>query len=315
MGCDNALVMFLLSTLFDKKKKMVYSFYYSPFSSVVSPQLHLNCAKICGFARIFLLLPFRFLSAINFKMAATSYDRDTAVKAAEENYSLRKRLARMEWEEEKLRREVEYESRIEEAADTGANDRMRSRNSALQNEIAGLESQLKELRMVNVTDLQHKYTRLDNRRAYLLNEIAGLRRILANQSKDVKRATQTVNSQHELRRQNNEQHASSLDDIQMFRKKRESLAVETQRLIAKEHRLTKELETLPVPGEDQEVAASRLREDNEKKDHIIAQLEGSLKEKQLRAGAQPLESNPVADIQHLREEYVQLNDQLKRRRH
>ncbi|CAG9583574.1 hypothetical_protein_-_conserved [Leishmania major strain Friedlin] len=243
-------------------------------------------------------------------MAATSYDRDAAVKVADENYSLRKRLARMEWEE-KQRRAAEYESRFEGAVDTSANDRMRSRNSALQDEIAGLESQLKELQMINVTDLQHEYTRLDNRRAYLLNEIAGLRRILANQSKEVKRATRSVNSQHELRRQNNEQHAASIEDIQMFRKKRESLAEETQHLIAKERQLMSELETLPAPGEDEEFVASRLREDNEKKDHIIAQLEATLKE-QMKAGAQLPEANSAVDIQHLREEYVRLNDQLKR---
>ncbi|CAM72657.1 conserved hypothetical protein [Leishmania infantum JPCM5] len=256
--------------------------------------------------------PCIFLSAISSNMAATSYDRDAAVKVAEENYSLRKRLARMEWEEEKQRRAAEYESRFEGAVDTSANDRMRSRNSALQDEIAGLESQLKELQMINVTDLQHEYTRLDNRRAYLLNEIAGLRRILANQSKEVKRATRSVNSQHELRRQNNEQHAASIEDIQMFRKKRESLAEETQHLIAKERQLMSELETLPAPGEDQEVMASRLREDNEKKDHTIAQLEATLKEKQLKAGTQLAEANSAVDIQHLREEYVRLNDQLRR---
>ncbi|CAJ1037523.1 hypothetical protein Q4I32_007781 [Leishmania shawi] len=252
------------------------------------------------------------MSAATAKMAATGYDRDIAVKVAEENYSLQKRLARMEREEQQQRRAADYDSRFEGTADTIANDRMRRRNNALQDEIAELESQLRELQMINIIDLQHEYTRLDNRRAYLLNELAGLRRILANQRKDVKRATRTVNSQHELRRQNSVEHASSIEDIQMFREKRESLAKETQHLIAKERHLKSKLETLPAPGEDHEVVASRLREDNEKKDYTIARLEATLKEEQQKADAQFAEANSSDDIQRLREEYVQLNDQLRR---
>ncbi|KAG5488452.1 hypothetical protein JIQ42_00059 [Leishmania sp. Namibia] len=245
-------------------------------------------------------------------MAATSYDRDVAVRVAEENYSLRKRLTQMDREDEQQRRAAEYGSRFEGTVDKSANDRIQRRNNALQKEIEGLENQLKELQMINVTDLQHEYSRLGNRRAYLLNEIAGLRRILANQSKEVKRATRTVNDQHELRRQNTEQHAALNADIQMFRQKRESLAKETQRLIAKERHLMSELDALPAPGEDQEAMASRLREDNEKKDRTIARLEATLKEEQQRASAHLAEANLIDAIQDLREEYVQLNERLKR---
>ncbi|KAK7196712.1 hypothetical protein NESM_000610600 [Novymonas esmeraldas] len=244
--------------------------------------------------------------------AAASCDRVVAVEVAEEHFSLQKRLAKMEREAEQQRQAAEYESRFDGTVDTSVNDRTRRRNIALQEEIAGLEGQLKELQMINVTDLQHEYTRLDNRRAHLLNEIAGLRRVLANQSKEVRRATRTVNDQHELRRQNNEHHASSNADIHMFREKRESLAKETQRLIAKERRLVTELESLPAPGEDHEVVAGRLREDNVKKDQTIARLEATLKEEQKKSGAHPVEADPADDIQHLREEYVRLNDQVKR---
>ncbi|KAG5463884.1 hypothetical protein LSCM1_00057 [Leishmania martiniquensis] len=271
-----------------------------------------RCAAARHFRSTFSVLPICFLSAASSDMAATSYDRDVAVRAAEENYSLRKRLAQMDRENEEQRRAAEYQSRFEGTIDKSVNDRMRRRNNALQEEIEGLESQLKELQMINVTDLQHEYARLDNRRAYLLNEIAGLRRILANQSKEVKRATRTVNDQHELRRQNNEHYASLNADIQMFRKKRESLAKETQRLIAKEGHLMAELDALPAPGEDQEAMTSRFREDNEKKDRTIARLEATLKEEQQKAGARLAEASIADAIQHLREEYVQLNEQLKR---
>lgn len=177
-----------------------------------------------------------------------------------------------------------------------------------------METQLKELQTINVAELQHEYQRLDGRRAHLLNEIASLRRVIANQSKDVRRATRAVNGQQELRRQNNEHHASSNADIQMFKDRREALAKETQRLIRQERHLEAELETLPASGEDNEAVANRLKEDNAKKDQIIERLEATLRDMQQTNLQEGAAAYPADDLEHLREEYVRLNDKLKQSR-
>ncbi|KPA79899.1 hypothetical protein ABB37_04965 [Leptomonas pyrrhocoris] len=250
-------------------------------------------------------------------MANTRFNADVAAEAAEEHYSLQKRLVRLEAEEEQQKQAAEQAARYEDSVDTSGVDRARRRNSALREEIAKLEVQLKELQTINVADLQHEYQRLDGRRAHLLNEIASLRRVIANQSKDVRRATRAVNNQRELHRQNDEHHASSNADIQMFKDKRETLAQETQRLIRKERHLGLELETLPAAGEDSEAVTSRLRDDNAKKDQTIERLEATLREKQQQKQQQANTeqspaATPVDELKRLREEYVRLNDRLKR---
>lgn len=239
------------------------------------------------------------------------YDAGVAAEVAEENYSLQKRLARLEAEEEQHRQAAEQAARYEDSVDTSGVDRARRKNNALKEEIAKLEAQLKELQTINVSELQHEYQRLDGRRAHLLNEIASLRRVIANQSKDVRRATRAVNDQQEMRRQNNEHHASSNADIQMFKDRRESLAKETQRLIRKERHLDSELETLPACGEDSEAVVSRLKEDNAKRDQTIERLEAALSEKQHADSQQAPAANPADNLEQLREEYVRLNDELK----
>ncbi|KAL7695088.1 hypothetical protein NQL31_000462 [Lotmaria passim] len=244
-------------------------------------------------------------------MTSVGYDPGVAAEATEENYSLQKRLARLEAEEEQQRQAAEEAARYEESVDTSGVDRARRRNNALREEITKLEAQLKELQTINVAELQHEYQRLDGRRAHLLNEIASLRRVIANQSKDVRRATRAVNDQQELRRQNNEYHASSNADIQMFKDKREALAKETQRFIRKERHLESELVALPASEEDSEAVASRLREDNAKKDQTIERLEAALREKQLSRSQKSLVATTADELAQLREEYVRLNDQLK----
>ncbi|KPI88186.1 hypothetical protein ABL78_2690 [Leptomonas seymouri] len=248
-------------------------------------------------------------------MTTTRFNTDVAAEVAEENYSLLKRLVRMEAEEEQQKLVVEQAARFEGSVDTSGVERARRKNSALQEEIAKLEMQLRELQTINVSELQHEYQRLDGRRAHLMNEIASLRRIIVNQSKDVRRATRAVNDQQELRKLNHEQHASLNEDIQMFKEKREALSKETQRLIHKERRLELKLESLPTSSEDSEAVAIRLREDNAKRAQTIERLEATLREKQQQQQQTSAEQNSAvaaaADLERLREEYVHLKDQLK----
>lgn len=239
-------------------------------------------------------------------------DESLAVQTADDNDTLRLRVKRLD-EDEQRNNTV----KTVEPLDTTSADRLKSKIGALRQDIADLEQELTELRLVNVTALKNQYQRLDNKRAHLNNENTSLRNVLANQSRDVRRATNTVNAFQEVRRQNEEQNASAKDDVRMFRERRAALMKESKQLNRKEARLQSELESIPVTAEALEMELERLAMENAKKSVDAEELESELAE--LRAqqadGAHEEEerrlSTSAADVADMRREYVELKEQLR----
>lgn len=242
-------------------------------------------------------------------------EQSLAVQAAEENTALRIRMKRLEDDEHRNH----VNDKPGETLDTTSADRLRAKNNSLRDEIAELQQELSELRNVNVTELYHQYRRLDNKRAYLNNENASLRNVLANQRKDVRRATNNVKAYQEARRQNEEQNTSAKDDVKMFKERREALQEETHKLNRKEARLQNELASMPAPGEDMEAERRKLTDDNAKKGARIAELERLVDALTAEKGARQPHgegddgsgSNASStDVADLRREYVDLKEQL-----
>lgn len=277
---------------------MVRIFYHRKDSILLSP-----------FSAILTAHPAAFI-----RFSGMAYSHQVAVDAAEENYSLQTRLSALVEEEEQIQKTQEKYARLEEPLDTSALDKTKGKNYSLVAEIGNLEHELASLRTINVTELYHEYKRLDVRRGFLSNEVASLRRVLANQSKDVRRATQAVNDHHKLRKENDEHQATAKADTQMFKEKRDELTSETHMLLRKERRLEAELESLPAPGESYEAMARRLNEDNGKKDATIENLTANLVVEQQRYETAKADANNADEIRRLRDEYVRLNEILKQKR-
>lgn len=190
--------------------------------------------------------------------------------------------------------------------DTAGVDDLKSRNTAIQKEVADLERELQESRLVNVTELSHEYQRLESRRAYLYNENAGLRNIIAHQSREVKRATREVNAQQEIRRANDDYNATAKSDIRMFKERRDNSLKEISQLSSRETQLRTELRG-DGNRHNLETEAKRLARENDEKDREIRELEDELRELEM-PNDEPDEAGE--DITRLREEYVELKSKL-----
>lgn len=229
-----------------------------------------------------------------------SYSHSVAVQTADENTSLRARIQRMEKEREDAAKSEGSH------LDTAGVDDLKSRNTAIQKEVADLERELQESRLVNVTELSHEYQRLESRRAYLYNENAGLRNIIAHQSREVKRATREVNAQQEIRRANDDYNATAKSDIRMFKERRDNSLKEISQLSSRETQLRTELRG-DGNRHNLETEAKRLARENDEKDREIRELEDELRELEM-PNDEPDEAGE--DITRLREEYVELKSKL-----
>ncbi|EPY43716.1 hypothetical protein AGDE_00205 [Angomonas deanei] len=235
----------------------------------------------------------------------TTYTQSTAVEVADENTALRTRLAQLQEEERKQNAGNNNQFTV----DTSTVDRLKSQNKGIKQKITELERELVQLKSINIQELYHEYSRLSAKRNHLSNENAALANVLANQRRDVKKATKNVNSHQELRRTNAEKNAADKTDIQMFRERREALQKETSKLTKEEAKLEEELRSMPAHQEQVETEVRLLKEDNFKKDRLIEQLGNDVHSK---GGQQEAGETSDGDIAQLREEYVQLKEELKR---